>query len=235
MEEFATRIIETLSPARVFWLNFVDFLPKLIIAVVVLVAGWLLAKVISFAIVKVLKVVPFISLMTEKSGMDGFLKQGGIKKSTIDILGLLIYWLIILVTLLVAFNTLGLTEVSRLFEKITSFIPLVIAAVILLAIGLFFARFVEDALVAYGKNVGMDDITMIARLARYAIMAFVFIVALGQVKVGGQLIEHTFLILFGGVVFALALAFGLGSGQKWVGTQIDNMAKKEKKKAKEAK
>lgn len=232
MEEFVSRIIETLSPARVFWLNFVDFLPKLLIAIAVLVAGWLLAKLISFAIVKVLKMITFIPLIAEKSGMDGFLKQGGIKKSTIDILGILIYWLIILVTLLVAFNTLGLTEVSKLFEKITSFIPLVIAAVILLAIGLFFARFVEDALIAYGKNVGMEDINMIARLARYAIMAFVFIVALDQVKVGGQLIEHTFLILFGGIVLALALAFGLGSGQKWVGSQLDNIAKREKKKGK---
>jgi hypothetical protein len=232
MDQFLANLKTTLSPAYQFWGNFVDFIPKLLLAVVILVLGWLLAKAVAFAVVKSLKFIPFISTVTEKAGIDGFLRQGGIKKSTIDILGILIYWLVILVTLLVAFNTLGLTVVSELFGEMTRFIPKVIAAVIILAIGLYFARFVEDALVAYGKNVGMEDITMIARLARYAIMVFVFIAALGQVKVGGALITNTFLILFGGVVLALALAFGLGSGQKWVGNQIDNMAKNEKKRVK---
>lgn len=232
MDQFLDKIEKTLSPTYQFLSNFVDFIPKLLLAVVILVLGWLLAKAIAFAIVKSLKFVPFISIVTEKAGIDNFLKQGGIKKSTIDILGLLVYWLVILVTLLVAFNTLGLTVVSELLGEITRFIPKVITAVIILAIGLYFARFVEDALVAYGKNVGMEDITMIARLARYAIMVFVFIAALGQVKVTGTLLTNTFLILFGGIVFALALAFGLGSGQKWVGTQLDSMAKNEKKRAK---
>lgn len=232
MDQFLDKIEKTLSPTYQFLSNFVDFIPKLLLAVVILVLGWLLAKAIAFAIVKSLKFVPFISIVTEKAGIDNFLKQGGIKKSTIDILGLLVYWLVILVTLLVAFNTLGLTVVSELLGEITRFIPKVITAFIILAIGLYFARFVEDALVAYGKNVGMEDITMIARLARYAIMVFVFIAALGQVKVTGTLLTNTFLILFGGIVFALALAFGLGSGQKWVGTQLDSMAKNEKKRAK---
>ena len=233
MDEALKNILELLSPARVFWVNFLEFLPSLLIAIIVLVAGWLLAKVVSFAVVKSLKFVPFISIVTEKAGMDGFLKQGGIKKSTIDILGILIYWLIILVTLLVAFNTLGLTEVASLFKEITTFIPAVIAAVIILAIGLYFARFVEDSLVAYGKNVGMeDDIVLIARMARYAIMIFVFIIAMGQLNLRAELIEYSFLILFGGIVLALALAFGLGSGQEWVGTQLDNIAKRERKKTK---
>ena len=228
MEEAMAQLTKIFSPAKAFLYQLGDFLLLLVVALVILVLGWLLAKFLAFTVVRGLKLINF-NVLTEKAGMDKFLKQGGIKKSTIDILGILVYWLTILVTLLVAFNTLGLAVVSDLFSQVTQFIPKVIVAVIILAIGLYFARFIEDAIAAYGKNVGMEDAGSIARLSRYAIMVFVFVIALGQMEVGGELITNTFLILFGGIVLAMALAFGLGGGQKMVGTWVDKFVKREAK------
>jgi len=213
-----------LDTMRSFVIQMGEFLPKFIAAIVILVAGWLFAKAMLYAVVRGLKLVNFGTL-TERAGIDKFLKHGGIRKTTIDILGILVYWLTILATLLVAFNTLGLTVVSDLVSRITQFIPNVIVAILILTIGLYFARFVSDSVIAYGKNVGLDDTEIMGRLTRYAIMVFVIIIALGQMNIGEAILYPAFLILFGGIVLALSLAFGLG-GQKWAAGQLEKFFKK---------
>ena len=110
MEQQLSVIVESV---RSFMVQLGEFLPKLIGAIIILIIGWFIAKFFAFIIIKGLKVVNF-NVVTEKAGIDGFLKRGGLRKGTIDILGLLVYWLVILATLLVAFNTLGLTVVSDL-------------------------------------------------------------------------------------------------------------------------
>lgn len=222
------QVTQTLETGRGFLVQLGEFMPKLLLAIVILVAGWLIAKFLLFVVIKGLKLVNF-GVVTEKAGIDTFLKQGGITKTTSDILGILIYWLAILFTLLIAFETLGLTVVSDLFTQITLFVPNVIVAVIILAIGLYFARFVGDAVVAYSKNIGLEDADLLGRVSRYGIMVFVIVIALDQVDVADDIIRQTFFIVIAGVVLALALAFGLG-GQKWAAGQLDKFVKKERKK-----
>jgi hypothetical protein len=213
--------------ARTFLVQIGQFLPQLLAAVVVLIIGWLLAKAVNFAVVRGLKAIRFDTL-TEMAGMDGFLKQGGMKKTTVDLLGILIYWLVILVTLLAAFNILGLSVLSEMFRNIVLFIPNVLVAVLILAIGLYFARFVSDAIIAYGKNVGMTDIELLGRIVRYAIMVFVVILALGQMNIGQQILHDAFRILFGAICLALALMFGLG-GQKWAAGALERFVEEKGK------
>lgn len=213
---------------RTFLMQLGEFLPKLVGVIVILLIGWLVAKLLELVVVRGLKLVKF-NVVTEKAGLDGFLRHGGVRRSTIDILGILVYWLVILATLLAAFNTLGLTVMSDMFSKITLFIPHVIVAVLVLAIGLYFARFVGDTVTAYGKNVGVQDAVLIGRVAYYAILVFVVLIALDQVQVGGEIVRFTYYVLLTGVVLALALAFGL-SGQKWAGGQIDKLMERRKNK-----
>jgi len=201
-----------LEPVRAFLVQVGTFLPKLILAIIILIAGWLLAKFFRFAVAKGLQAINF-HVLTEKAGIDGFLRQGGIESGTSGILGLLVYWLTILITLMIAFNSLGLTYVTDLVSQIVLFVPKVIVAVLILAVGMYFARFIAQVVAAYGKNVGMADAELLGRISQYAIMVFVVLIALDQVNVVSDIIRHAFLILFAGVVLALALAFGLG-GQK---------------------
>jgi len=213
-----------LDTFQLFWVQLGEFLPKFIAALAILVVGWMLAKALHFAVVRGLKLVNFATL-TDKAGIDKFLKQGGIRKTTTDILGILVYWLVILFTLLGAFNILGLAVVSDLVSRITQFIPNVIVAILILTIGLYFARFISESVVAYGRNVGLEDTEVMGRLTRYAIMGFVIIVSLGQMNIGEAILYPAFLILFGGIVLASALAFGLG-GQKWAASQLEKFFKK---------
>jgi hypothetical protein len=74
---------------------------------------------------------------------------------------------------------------------------------------------------SYCRNVKLQDAALLGRLAQYAILAFVVLIALDQVKVGGDIVRQSFLIILGGAVFAVALAFGLG-GKEWAQERIEH-------------
>ena len=198
-----------LEPVRAFLLQIAGFLPRLSLAIGVLIAGWLLAKFAMFAIVRGLRAINF-NVLTERAGLDGFLRQGGVETDTTGILGLLVYWLVILAALIIGFNSMGLTYITGLLGQVVLFVPKVIVALLILAFGAYFARFVGNAVITYCKNVNLQDAEVLGRLAQYAIMTFVVLIALDQVNVGGDIVRQSFLIILAGVVFAVALAFGLG-------------------------
>jgi len=208
-----------LEPARAFLRQIGAFLPKVLIAVVILVAGWILAKAVRFAVEKGLRAINF-HVVTEKAGIDGFLERGGVQTDTTGFLGLLFYWLAILAALMIAFNSLGLTYITDLVRQVVVFIPNVIVAVLILAFGAYFSRFVGTALTAYCKSIEMADAELLGQLATYATMVFVVLIALDQVQVGGDIVRQSFLIILTAVAFALALAFGL-AGQKRAANFLD--------------
>lgn len=197
-----------LEPVKAFLLQIAGFLPKLALALAVLIAGWLLAKFARFAIIKGLRAINF-NILTERAGLDDFLSHGGIQTDTTGIFGLLIYWLVILAALIIGFNSMGLTYITGLLGEVVLFVPKVIVALLLLAVGAYFARFVGNAVVTYCKNIAIQDADLLGKLAQYAITTFVVLIALDQVNVGGDIVKVSFLIILAGVVFALALAFGL--------------------------
>jgi len=215
-----------LEPLRAFLVQIGQFLPKLAISAVVLIAGWLLAKLARFAVTKGLRAVNF-NVLTDRSGMDRFLRQGGLESDTTEIFGVLVYWLVILAALVIAFNGLGLSYVTDLLGKVALFVPKVIVALLILAFGAYFARFIGTTVITYCRNIGIHDSDLLGKLAQYAIIAFVVLIALDQVNIGGDIIRQSFLIMLAGVVFALALAFGLG-GQKWASGKLDRWWPKER-------
>ena len=187
------------------------FLPRLLLALVILVLGWLAAKAIRFAIVKGLRAINF-NVVTEKAGIDNLLKQGGTEIDTIRVLGALIYWLVILAALMVAFNSLDLAYVTELVGRVVLFVPKLMVAIVILVFGAYFARFVGAALAALLQADHAGEAPLVGRLATYAIMIFVIMIALDQTGLG-DIIRETFLILLAAVALALALAFGIG-GQR---------------------
>ena len=198
------------------------FLPRLLLAIVIVVIGWLVAKTVRFAIVRALRAINF-NVVTEKAGIDHFLRQGGTEVDTIRVLGGLSYWLVILAALMIASNSLDLTFVTDLIGRIVLFVPKVMLAVIIVVFGAYFARFVGSALTTYLRDTHVGEAGLIGRLALYAIMVFVVMIALDQIGVG-DIVRQAFLIIIAGVALGLALAFGLG-GQKRAADVIDRWSR----------
>jgi len=208
------------------------FLPRALLAVVIAIAGWLLAKAIRFAVVKALRSINF-HVLTERARIDAFLQMGGTEADTTAVLGMLVYWLAIIAALILACNSLGLTYVTELLSRIALFVPRVILAVVILAFGAYFAHFIDGSVTAYGRNVGFDEAPLLGRLARYAVLLFVILIALDQLGIGGDIIRQSFLIILAGVVLALALAFGLG-GREWAANLLEYWWPQRKREDKDA-
>jgi len=220
-----------LEPARAFFLQIGVFLPRLLVAIVIVIGGWLLAKAARFATTRALRAINF-NVLTERAGLDGFLRQGGVEGDTTSIFGLLVYWLVILAALLVAFNGLGLTYITDLLQRIVWFVPNVFVALLVLAFGSYFARFVGETVRTYCRNIKLQDADLMGKLAQYPIMVFVVLIALDQIRIGGDIIRQSFLIILAGIVFALALAFGLGA-REWAADRIDQWWPRERRKPKD--
>ena len=198
------------------------FLPRLLLAIVILIIGWLVAKAVRFAIVKALRTINF-NVVTEKAGIDHFLKQGGADIDTVRVLGSLSYWLVILAALMIASNSLDLAYVTDLIGRVVLFVPKVMVAVVILVFGVYFARFVGAALTTYLRNIGVGEAGLVGRLALYAIVVFVIMIALDQMGLG-DIIRQAFLIIVAAIALGLALAFGLG-GQKRAAELIERWSR----------
>jgi len=208
-----------MEPARGILHEIGAFLPRLLVAVLVVIGGWLVAKFARFAVTRALRAINF-HVLTERAGLDGFLRQGGVTGDTTTIFGWLVYWLAILAALLIAFNGLGLTYITDLLGRVVWFVPKVFVALLVIAFGSYFSRFIGDTVTTYCRNIKLQDAAFFGKLAQYAIMVFVILIALDQINVGGDIVRQSFLVILGGVVFALALAFGLG-GKDWAAERIE--------------
>jgi hypothetical protein len=201
------------EPLRAFLVLLSTWLPRLAIAVLVVVAGWLIAKAVRFGVVKGLRAVNF-NVLTERAGVDRFLQQGGSESDTTDLFGALAWWLVILAALVVAFNGLGLTQVTELITRVLLFLPRLLLALLVIIFGSYFGRFVGNAVAIWCRNAGIADAELLSRLAQYAIVAFVVLIAVDQLDIGSGLVQKTFLIVLAGVVLGLALSFGLGGRER---------------------
>lgn len=208
-----------LEPIRATLTQVGVFLPKLTVAVVVLLVGWLLARLARFTVNRGLRAINF-NVLTERAGIDGFLRGGGIRADGTEIIALLFYWVVIIVALVIGFNSLGLAYITDLLSRVLLFVPKVMVAMLILAFGSYFAGFIGNAVTAYCKKVQLQDAELLGRICQYAILAFVVLIALDQVNIGGDIVRQTFLIVLAGVVFALALAFGLG-GREWAADMLE--------------
>ncbi len=198
-----------LEPIHGLLLQIGAFMPRLAIALGVLLAGWLVAKAFRFSVVKALRALNF-HVLTERAGVDGLLQQGGTEKDTTELVGWIAYVLVLLVSLIIAFNSLGLTQVTDLLSKVLLFVPRVLVALLVVVFGSYFARFIGNTVQSYCRNADIGDAEPLGRVAQYAILIFVLLLAIDHLDLSGGLIQQTFLILLAGAVFALALAFGIG-------------------------
>src|SRR6266581_6399840 len=165
------------EPVRYFLVQIGEFFPRVLLAILILVAGWLIAKAVKFAVIKALRAINF-NVLTEKAGIDGFLQEGGGQTDTTGIIALLFYWLTILAALMIASNTVGLIAVTELIGRVVLFVPKVIVAIVIIAFGAYFARFIGMAVTTYCRNLEMPDADVLGRMAMYAILIFVVMIAI---------------------------------------------------------
>ena len=178
-------------------------LPALIGALVILIIGYIIAKVLQAITTRVLQGMGFQSWM-ESGGIKQFFDRSQTQQTPLSIIGQLIFWLVFIIAITMAVDTLGISAISDVLAQLIAYIPNIIAAILILVLATLLANFVAGIVRgATGSNV-------VGSVAQYGIIVFAAFAALTQLGIAEELIAPTFLILLGAVALAAALAFGLG-------------------------
>ena len=215
---------DLITSLRATWTQIVDVLPTILSAALLLLLGWLLARIARRLSIKLFRWMK-LDTLAENVGIEGFLMQGGVEFTAVTLLGGVIYWAILFLTFVALLNTLAVPAGMALLERIVLFVPNVLVAVIVLIFGSVVSRFVGSVTYTYLNNVGSKGASAIAALARFAMLGFVIAMAVEQLALKSEILVSGFQIAFGALCLALALAFGLG-GREWAAKILERMWKK---------
>lgn len=195
----------------------VEFLPNLISAILILLIGWLIAKLVEKLLARVLKTVS-VDDISEKRGITNMLRDIGIKREPSALLGRILFWILLFLFLVPAMEILHLNYVSQLIGQFLSYVPNIIAAILIFIIGLTVAKILGGSVAASAKGAGLEYASAVGVFIKYFITLIVIILGLAQLGVQTNILTIIFAVLV--ISFGLALALSLGLGSRAVVSNI---------------
>ncbi len=184
--------------------QFFGYLPQLIGAIVILIIGYFVAKILQAVVGRILGGIGFDGWM-ERAGIKRFFDRADTRQTPASILGKLVFWFVFIIAIVMATDALGIRQVSAVFSQLIAYIPNIIAAILILILASLLANFVA------GLVRGATGMDVLGTVAQAAIIVYAVFAALTQLGIAVQLTAPTFLIVLGAVALAAAIAFGFGA------------------------
>lgn len=185
-----------------------EFIPALFGALVILFAGYLLAKLIEKGVHRLLKRMHF-NEMLDRGGVLEAVARSGTPINPARVVASFLFWGVMFSVLLIAANAIGLESLAGVFSELLSYIPGIIAAIVIVIVGIVLGGFVEGLIRAAAGAV--HGAAALARIGRGSVIVLAVFMALQEIGVATNIVTIAFGILFGAVALALGLAFGLGN------------------------
>jgi len=217
-----------LEPAGTVLAQIGQFLINILLVVIILFIGWLISKLIKTVITKGLRAIK-VDELSDRIEFDQMLQKGGISYSLSELVGVICYWVAILVTFMVAINAVGLTIAADLLNKVVLYVPNVIAALFILILGMFFATLLRNIVKTAASNAGISHVQLFSKLVEIIVIVFSIVIAMEQLNIAIQITQLTLAIILGSIGLGLALAFGLGC-RDIAGRAVNDFIEKLKKK-----
>ena len=187
---------------------FGDLIPNLLGALVIVFAGYLLAKLLERLVDRGLRKIGLNSMLA-RGGILEAVERSGSHVNPTRVIGNLVFWLVMFAVILVAANALGLESLASVFGELVSYVPSVIAAIVIILVGIVLGQFVGGLI---GASAGaLHGGRALARVGSGGIILLAVFMALQELGIATEIVSTAFAILFGAIALAIALAFGLGS------------------------
>src|SRR5947208_5770761 len=183
-------------------------LPALLGALVILFAGYLLAKVLEKLTERGLRRIRLNALL-ERGGVTQAVERSGTHVNPTRVLANLVFWLVMFTVILLAANALGLDSLANVVSTLVSYIPSVIAAIVIILVGIVLGGFVGGLIAASAGAVHGGR--ALARIGRGGVILLAIFMALQELGIATDIVTTAFAILFGAIALAMALSFGLGN------------------------
>ena len=217
--------ILVLGPIMEIMMRVVNFIPTFITALAILAVGYIVTKALTKLLVSFARTIGIDKICT-KTGITKVLKNGGVKQKPSRLLGCLFYWTMMVGVLITTVKICGLTVATTLLDKVLGYIPSVFSGVFVLIVGMLLAQFVSVLVYVAAKNTDMPIPDVLARLSKLAIVAYVSIIYLKEIGFVALFSGASYSIFITGIVFALALSFGL-AGKDVAAKYLDVLKRKE--------
>jgi len=182
--------------------------PSFFGAALILVAGYFLAQLIERGTDALLKRLNF-NKMAEAGGFSEAVGRTGSRLDPTHIVGKLLFWLVMLIVILLASAALGLSSINDMFGTMLSYIPTLIAAVVIVIIGMIVGEFFRGIVLASAG--GVEGVPTLARMTKAAVVTISVFMAMQQLGVASEIITAAFTLIVGAIALAAGLAFGLGN------------------------
>jgi len=193
------------------WATFVNVLPEIITALLVFIVGLIIAAALG-SLTRTILSYAHMDEFTTRSGLADAMKRMDMNFTFSWLIGKIVQWFFIFVFLLAAVDILGWEDVTIFLRDILLYIPNILVAVIILAVGFIVGNFL-DRIVSSGisaSRLPISNADLLGTIAKVSVITFAILAALLQLGIAASLIQ----ILFAGLVLAMALAFGLGGKDK---------------------
>jgi len=217
-----------IEPGKVVLAQVGQFVVNILLVIIILIIGWVISKLIRTVVTKGLRAIKLDEL-SDRIELETILEKGGIGYTLSELIGIVCYWIGILVSVMVAINAIGLTSAADLLKRVVLYIPNVISAIFILILGMFASTILKNIVVATANNSGLTQGKILGKAVEVIVIAFAIFVGLEQLQIGIRITQVTISIVLGSLGLGLALAFGLGCKDiagKIVGDFVDKLKKK---------
>ncbi len=190
--------------------DFIQVLPKIALALVILILGWILAKIIAGVLRKLLVKTP-LDEAAEKLNSIELVQKTNIEIVPSIVLSKILYYIILLFSIVAAADVLNMDAISNLITDIIGFIPRILVAGIVLMIGVFIADFIKGIITTVCQSLGIPSAKLIGGFVFWFIFLTALVSAMGQAGIETDFIMSNLSLLLAGGVFAFALGYGIAS------------------------
>lgn len=196
------------APLKDVYLKFINFLPNLLAMVIVIIIGIVIARIVKALLVHTLRAVKFDS-WSDRMGLTSAMRRGDMWSKPTEIIGSVVFWVFVLVALMAGMSTLKMNAIDSLVAGFVMYLPRAISAMFILVFGYILSGFIGRAVVIAAVNQGFHYARLLAEAVRLLTIVLVLAMAMEQLQVAPVIVVSAFSIIFGGIVLALAIAFGI--------------------------
>ncbi|MBD2699053.1 mechanosensitive ion channel [Spirosoma sp. BT702] len=190
--------------------QFVDFVPRLLFAIIILAIGFGIARLISFIVLRVLGKVGFDKIGHRLNEIK-LIKQLKTEVKLSEILAKVLYYFILLVFVKAATEKLGVAAITEMVASLIQFIPKLIAAAIMLQVGVLLSDGIRSAVLSVCQSFNIASARLLSTIVFVFFLIITIISALGQAGINTELLESSFNLVIGGIIFAFAVGYGMAS------------------------
>ncbi len=206
MENFFQLIFD---PLKEVYLKFINFVPNLLAMIIVILIGLIFARIVKALLAHALRAVKFDS-WSDRMGLTSAMRKGDLWSKPTEIVSSILFWGLIILAIMAGMSTLKLQALDSLVASSVLYLPRAISAVFILVFGYIIAGFLGRAVVIGAVNHGIHYARLLAEAVRMLVIVLVLAMAMEQLQVAPVIVVAAFSIIFGGIVLALAIAFGVG-------------------------